>query len=332
MNNIYNENIKQIKLKKIEPLNIELKISTKDQYIKTIIKNHQLLSVYTHRDIKMRITNIFDKNINQDEIHFCKKNFGYINLVNFLKQMKELYPNKNTLKANLIPYVNLLAVMKVHIKRFENVYQLLSRTLIEINKDYEKIRDDNYVSDEDKDKYITDFTHDTIQKNLNKLDDEFDKVIYALYMMIPARRLEYANVYLNSKTKKIKDYEKNYLYYEKFSHNTTFFVFNEYKTSRSMGQQVINIPSELKLVLNNYIKKYKLKNGDKLFNVSENYLSKHIKRVFSLIYDQDVNLNIIRKSWSTYINNMQISNNEKKELTNQMAHSFEQSQKYKKLL
>jgi hypothetical protein len=332
MKNIYNENMKLIKERKIEPLNVDIKETTKTQYIKTILKNHLLLTVYTHRDIKLRLNNIFNKIINEDEIYFCKKNFGYINVVHFLKKMQELYPNKNTLKANLIPYVNLLGVMKQYIKRYENIYQLLSRTLIDINKDYEKVRDDNYVSDEDKNKYITDFTYDTIQKNLNKLDDDFDKVIYSLYMMIPARRLEYANVYLNSKTKKIKDYEKNYLYYENFPYNTTIFVFNEYKTSRNMGQQTINIPTKLKVILNNYIKKYKLKNGDKLLDVSENYLSKHIKRVFSLIYDEDVNLNIIRKSWATHINNMEISNNEKKELTNQMAHSYEQSQKYKKLL
>lgn len=332
MNNIYINNLKLIKLKKIEPLNISLKESTKIQYIKTIMKNHQLLSLYTHRDIKLRITNIFNKNINQDEIIFFKANFGYINIKSFIKKMQELYPNQNTLKANLIPYVNLIAVMKEHIKRFENVYQLLSRTLIEINKDYEKIRDDNYVSDEDKDKYIIDFTFDTIQNNLNKLDDDFDKVIYALYMIIPSRRLEYSNIYLINKNTKIKDYEKNYLYYSKTPSNTNNFVFNEYKTSRSMGQQTIDISPELKLILSNYIKKNKIKNGDKLLNISENYLSKHIKRIFSFVYEEDVNLNIIRRSWATHINNMKISNNEKMKLTNQMAHSYEQSQKYKKLL
>ncbi len=332
MKNIYNENMKLIKERKIEPLNVDIKETTKTQYIKTILKNHQLLSVYTHRDIKLRLNNIFNKIINQDEINFCKKNFGYINVVHFLKKMQELYPNKNTLKSNLIPYVNLLGVMKQYIKRYENIYQLLSRTLIDINKDYEKVRDDNYVSDEDKNKYITDFTYDTIQKNLNKLNDEFDKVIYALYIMIPARRLEYANVYLINKNGKIKDYNKNYLYYFNGASNPIYFVFNEYKTSRSMGQQKIDVIPELNVVLKNYIKKNKLKNGDKLLDVSENYLSKHIKRVFSFVYEEDVNLNIIRRSWATHINNMQISNNEKKELTNQMAHSYEQSQKYKKLL
>ena len=332
MNNIYKNNLKQIKENKITPLNVELKQKTKEQYVKVIIKNHRLLSVYTHRDIELRLNNIFNKNINQDEINFIKQNFGYVNMKSFINKMKELYLNNNTLKSNLIPYVNLLANTKAHIKRFENVYQYISRILIDINKNYEMIRDDNYVSDDDKERFITDFSYETIQKNLNKLEDDFDKVIYALYMMIPARRLEYANIYLIPSYKKIQDYEKNYLYYFKTSVNPVKFVFNEYKTARSMGQQSIDIIPELNMVLNNYIKKNKIKKDMKLLDVSENYLSKHIKRIFSYVYDTDINLNIIRKSWATHINLMNISNNEKKKLTNQMAHSLNQSLKYKKIL
>jgi len=319
-------------MNKIEPSNIEIKVSTKEQYIKIIVKNHHQFSVYTHRDIKIRLDNIFEKIINEDEILFYKKNFRYINKTTFITKMKNLYPNNNTLKTNLIPYVRLLGVMKEHIKRLENVYQLLSRLLIDMNKDYENMRDDNHVNDEDKDKYITDFSLDTIKQNLDKLTSDFDKVIYSLYMMIPARRLEYANVYLINHSSKIKDYSKNYLYYYNRPYNTKKFVFNEYKTSRSMGQQEIYINEELNVVLGNYIKKNKLRNGMKLLDVSENYLSKHVRRIFSYIYDNDINLNIIRKSWATHINLMNISNNEKKKLTDQMAHSLEQSQKYKKIL
>ena len=42
------------------------------------------------------------------------------------------------------------------------------------------------------------------------------------------------------------------------------FVFNKYKTFGKYGQQVIKITPELKSLLTQYVKEYKIKSGDLL--------------------------------------------------------------------
>ena len=69
-------------------------------------------------------------------------------------------------------------------------------------------------------------------------------VILSLYTLIPPRRsLDYTQMKINN----IDSYQSNYI-------KGKFFIFNTYKTSRVKGRDKIPIPTQLKTILNKWIK------------------------------------------------------------------------------
>ena len=61
-------------------------------------------------------------------------------------------------------------------------------------------------------KIITDYDKATLLANVEKLDNSLHKMIYALYTMLPPRRLEYTNVKLISLSHRYKmTNDNNYL-------------------------------------------------------------------------------------------------------------------------
>ena len=79
---------------------------------------------------------------------------------------------------------------------------------------------------------------DEIYKNLEKLKSVEDRMIYALYTLFPARRLDYKNMKLTTETSMDKLNDINYLVLS----NPKQFIFNDYKTYNTYGKQVFNVP------------------------------------------------------------------------------------------
>jgi len=201
---------------------------------------------------------------------------------------------------------------------------------VNLNNDYESIRDENVVSEKDKNKVITDYSEDTIIKNMDLLSSDLEKVIYGLYMLLPPRRLEYINMYTTTKSSKI-DNNKNYIVLTK--RFPSHFIFNNYKTSYTYGSQNLDIPPQLGKIIYNYIKINKLKSGDKFIDFTYNKFIKLTKSVFKKIYDIDnITNRWLRISFATHISSLNISNNEKNRLAMQMGHNFLQQTKYRKIL
>ena len=148
--------------------------------------------------------------------------------------------------------------------------------------------------------------------------------------MLPPRRLEYLQMYITTNSAKI-DNDKNYVVLTK--RYPSHFIFNNYKTKKTYGSQNINIPIELRKIIYNYIKVNKLKSGDKFINLTTNQFIKLTKNVFKKIYDIDGMTNRwLRISYATYIDSLNISNNERQKLAVDMGHNAFQSLKYRKLL
>lgn len=313
-------------------LNKSLTDSTKKQYIKIISRITHKNSDKIYKDLEDRLNDVFSGNeLNKSDYTYFKKNLLYTTNANnkFYKYMQEQYPNKITLKVYLIPYVVLFSYLALN-KYFKKKYRYLNEIIVNLNNDYESIRDDNVVSEKDKNKVITDYSEDTIIKNINQLDNLLEKVIYGLYTLLPPRRLEYINVFLTTKSAKI-DNNKNYIILTK--RFPSHFIFNNYKTSKTYGSQNIIIPPELGKIIYNYIKFYKLKSGDKFIDLNHNQFIKLTKNVFKKIYNIDNMTNRwLRISFATHISSLNISNNEKNHLAMQMGHNFLQSSKYRKLL
>lgn len=313
-------------------LNKSLSDKTKDQYINIISRITQKNNNFKSKDLEDKLNYVFTgKELNKSDYTYFKKNLLYTTNANnkFYKYMQEQYPNKTTLKVYLIPYVVLFGYLS-NDKYFLKKYKYLNEIIVNLNNDYESIRDDNVVNEKDKNKIITDYNENIIINNMDLLDTELEKVIYGLYMLLPPRRLEYLEMYVTTNTAKI-DNNKNYIILTK--RYPSHFIFNNYKTSKTYGSQHINIPTSLGKIIYNYISINKLKSGDKFIQVTYNKFIKLTKSVFKKIYDIDnITNRWLRISYATHISSLNISNNEKNNLAMQMGHNSVQSNKYRKLL
>ena len=306
--------------------------NTKKQYIDTILRIQQKLLVNIHRDLEEVLNGLFsNKDINENDIKFIKKQMSYMFNRNFTTKMKEMYPNKTSLKIMLIPFTTLSSFFDDD--RFKKLYNHLSSFIIDLNKEYVVFRNDNEIDDADKDKIITDYSEKTILSHIEMLKMPIDKMVFALYTLIPPRRLEYYKVFIATET----DYKTNKLnnetnYIIKSKGKFIKFIWNDYKTASAYGKVEVMIPETLEAIINNYVKINKLKSGDLLIPLSRSNFLRYVKKVFKEAYKSDISVRWLRISYATYINKLDISNNEKNKLCIAMGHSVEESNRYKKLL
>ena len=308
-----------------------MKEKTIQQYTKVIIRVHPIF-VKTKKIDELRdvISKVFNDNINDNDVVYLKKNLKYLKQPNkFIDKFKEIYTNVSTQKGYIVPFVVLCRILKDD-KMFLKAHEYLSQQAMALNEAYEAIRDDNVVSEEDAAKIITDYDKDALLANVDKLDKPLHKLLYSLYVFTPPRRNEYQNIFIvNYKSRLDKD--KNYILLNK--KYPEHFVFNNYKTADKYGSQKIVIPNELAKIIYNYIKENKLKSGDKLITLSINNYIQNIKKAFKIVYGIDgITTRWLRISYATYIDNVKISNNEKNKIVENMAHSAQQSSKYRKLI
>jgi len=302
------------------------------QYVDKIRKNHFKLSPLKCEDLDDIIQKTYTSGAANDyEIKYISRSLNYLNQ-SLPEKLKELFPNKNTLKSNLIPYVKLLRILADYTEAYKRTYFLLSKYILDLNEDYELIRDDNIVDDKDIGKIITDYDKATLLANVKKLDTSLQKMIYALYTMIPPRRLEYTSVIVTSYSYRFKmTNENNYLLMKK--RKPYQFVWNNYKTSKAYGRVVVDIPDELADIILDYIKDHVIKTGDTLLDLQQTNFIRIIELVFKKVYDvNNISVRWLRISYATHIDKMNISNNEKQKITLMMGHSAVQSSKYRKIL
>ena len=308
-----------------------MKEKTIQQYTKVIIRVHPIFVKMKKIDELYDVINrVFNDNFNDNDVVYIKKNLKYLkNPQKFIDKIKEIYNNVSTQKGYIVPFVVLCRILKDD-KMFLKAHEFLSQQAMALNEAYEAIRDDNVVSDEDAVKIITDYDKDALLANVDKLDKPLHKVLYSLYVFTPPRRNEYQNIHIvNYKSRLDKD--KNYILLKK--KYPEHFVFNNYKTADKYGSQKIVIPNELAKIIYNYIKENKLKSGDKLITLSINNYIQNIKKAFKIVYGIDgITTRWLRISYATYIDNIKISNNEKNKIVENMAHSAQQSSKYRKLI
>lgn len=128
------------------------------------------------------------------------------------------------------------------------------------------------------------------KKNLNNTDlqEIQNYIILTLFNgeYIPPRR---AKDYTNFKIKNIDKENDNYI-------DKNEFVFNSYKTAKTYGQQKVQIPKELKTILNKWIK---VNPTDYLlFDSSLNALSNvKLNQRLNKLFGKKVGVNMMRKSY-----------------------------------
>jgi hypothetical protein len=120
------------------------------------------------------------------------------------------------------------------------------------------------------------------------------------------------------------------------------FVYNRFKTYKTIGQQVYDIKKDLADVLKQYIKTYKLKENNFLFgkstNVnerqSESNFSKKVSDTFNKVYKSSISISNrwIRISFATYLNTLNLTIKQREDYALKMAHNFKTNLQYGKIM
>jgi hypothetical protein len=120
------------------------------------------------------------------------------------------------------------------------------------------------------------------------------------------------------------------------------FIFNNYKTNDKYGQQEIPVmDGDLINLIKKYIAYSKLKVGDYLLGqttdknkvIAEPNFSNKLTQIFQKVYNVHTSLDFIRKSHIIAFLDQpkKLSNNDKKQFAEWMAHSAEEQTKYYKI-
>tara|TARA_S200002703_G_scaffold157664_1_gene166156 strand:- start:5915 stop:6976 length:1062 start_codon:yes stop_codon:yes gene_type:complete len=329
----YRQRKKQEKEQAVSTTEIKITENTREQYIRIITRNHILFATQVNSDLEDILRRLFTDpaTMHTSDLPNIKRWLQYVNL-SFPAHMREKYPNENSLKVYLTPYTKMLAILSTIDESFKKKHSFYSQYIMDLHQRYEYERDNNEVSDEDANKIITDFTTPTILSNMEKLETTEEKLIYGLYTLLPPRRLEYAGVVLITEGVKYKMKDNtNYLIMKKRTPDR--FVWNNYKTSNTFGRIEVEIPEELKSLLLSYIKENKLKTHDAILDYKKANFVRIITNIFNKVYeDANITVRWVRISYATYLNSLNISNNEREKIAIKMGHGVVQSSKYRKVL
>jgi hypothetical protein len=136
--------------------------------------------------------------------------------------------------------------------------------------------------------------------------------------LAPRRSQDYSEL-------KIRNYDtKKDNYYESGK-----FYFNVYKTAKSYGEQVIQVPKELDVILKKWIKMNT--NDYMLYSTNGNKLSSpQISRILNKVFDKNVSTSMLRHIYLTNIYKDLPALEKMEELSSQMGHSLLQGLEYVK--
>lgn len=247
------------------------------------------------------------------------------------------------------------------VKHYEDFYRKLNLEYTErINSEMKTKKEENNMLPYDKlGKMVS-----TLKKHLKyagiltkggKLDskrvftkDDIDMLqshlVLSLYHLLPARRNEYGNVSVvkYNEFEELAEEEKKKHYYDQKNFlvlgekkGQMNFVWNNYKTAKKYGTQVIVVPKKLTTIINRWLEVNK--SGALLINpyrgtkMTPNGLSKYLKKVFKLFYkSKNISSCILRKMEISEVRKNDMSYAMKAKLAEMMGHSVEQQQSYVK--
>lgn len=206
-----------------------------------------------------------------------------------LKYLKDLPPNKRKTVLSAL----------VVITDNKDYRELMLDDIKEYNKEEAKQtktdnQKDNWVEKDDLDKVYSQLRHNAnmIYKKGTITNSDLQEIQLYIIMsllggfFIPPRR---SKDYVNFKIKNIDKKTDNYI-------DKSDFVFNSYKTAKTYGQQRVNVPIELKKILNKWIKinptEYLL------FDSSKNQLSNvKLNQRLNKLFGKKAGVNMMRKSY-----------------------------------
>lgn len=314
-----------------------LEYSTIDGYIdKAGVIQKLFLKKSLSQEVKAELRKLFNDNKSIDE-ELILSEMPYINnyIEPTINRLRKRYKNDNSFKT----YLNILVVITSHLKTLnKSVYQTLTKLNIYINKQVQDKRKENILDEGDEGKIIN-LDQTEILTNIQKLKTIKDKLIYGLYTLFPARREEWRFTKLTTEANKDKLIHpvNNYLIIS----NPKRVIFNNYKTSKTYGQQTFNIDDKnLNNILDEYIMSNGLKENDYLFGLDRNKkeiisqpnFSKLISNVFFKVHNIPISLRFLRMAHISRLLKTNPSIKQMETLAFQMANSLDEQRRYNKIL
>ncbi len=137
---------------------------------------------------------------------------------------------------------------------------------------------------------------EVLKLNIKELSDIRAWMLFHILKEIPTR-LDYDHMKLINQRdynvlKKKKELTGNYLVSSRGSYK---FSFNDYKTSKVYGENIVDVDKPLKLKLNVYLKLNDYKVGDVIFPITRNAMSNLLTKTSDKIIKKKVSAQILRK-------------------------------------
>ena len=246
------------------------------------------------------------------------------------KILEKIKDYKLTTQRNIV-----IAIVSV-LKALNNpLYESYYDTMIEMNKQIEEDNKKNEKTETQKNNWME---WDDIVAKFNELksklkgrsnisnslyDNYLDAVVLGLYVLIPPRRSKDYLLMKVSKDGKNMDEKYNWLDIKKKQ-----FIFNNYKTDKAYGQQIIDTPSELFELIKKYLKYKKDGEGFLLvkFNGERLKQDNSITRALNKIFGKKVSSSLLRHIYIT--NRFKDVNKEMQDTALKMGHSVSQQKEY----
>ncbi len=290
--------------KRVIPLNKSiLNDNTKIQYLNFIKK---LYEEYIKKPLPFDIEEEFIKNLDN-------KSYNHKILIDALSFIK---PNLLNIIKDHYNNINNLYAISTRIKYYSNMVKMLFPYIQEKQIKYNEKRENKKVDDNIKTILdVLSFDKNDVLNNMVKLDNDFEKLIYGLFMLFPTRRsVDYRIMLISTTLPNLKDKnDKNNYYF-----NKKFYFLN----TKNKKRQIFDIPDELDMLI-----KDKTKNDyllGKLYNHST--LSKIIMKVFYKVYGFDISAVELRRFYATSLNSL--DDVERNKISNMMNHSLQQNKLY----
>jgi len=229
----------------------------------------------------------------------------------------------------------LIAVVSVLKNLNNDLYKSYYDLMIEMNKKIEDNSKENKKTETQNNNWMK---WSEVQKKFDELvkklkgskniseegyDNYLDAVILGLYTLLPPRRnVDYLLMKV-SKDGKDLDTKFNWLDMKKKQ-----FIFNNYKTKKAFGQQILDVPAELMDLLKKYLKYKKEGEGYLLVKFSGERLKSDnaITRRLNKIFDKNISSSMLRHIYlSDKYGKVQ---EEMKDDAEAMAHSVSQQKDY----
>jgi hypothetical protein len=251
--------------------------------------------------------------------------------IGFLKNKKELLETLSLYKNPKDHLYGIIIVLKTffNTESLVEYYEKIMKKLID--KNTREIRKNEKTKKQDENWINYDKLIKLYKQNKNKLNDN-DKLLMSFIIFFPRRLQDYYKMKLHKTGKKDMNY--NYLNMNKFGMPSSFQFFRS--KSQNYEDTTKRIPSSLKNIIMTYIKKKGVKNNQLLFPKSEGEIhtadsfSKHIRKLFKVITDKDINMNLWRHIVATNTTDKNYNMNKREEIAQNMGHNLLRSYEYSK--